>query len=367
MSSRVSAPDARGGKGHEAHTSPPRVPFSGTVHLFRRRNPSKGRANARRYGACAASFLIVALCAAAAPGQSTYHLIPGVVPLDKGPDGNTIILDAPNGLIVIDTGRHPAHAQAILDYAKERRKPIAAVINTHWHLDHTTGNWDIRQAFPKVDVYASGALEGALATFLKQRRAQTDEILADPKTSQNQRDEILRGRGVIDHPERIRPNHVIRASGRMVIAGRPLDVRLSQFAASEGDVWVYDPKTRLVIAGDLVVGLVPFLDTACAKGWARALDEIANTPFRTLIPGHGEPMTRSDFFRWRRAYDALLSCARSNVSEAACIAGWRQHAASFIDAAHKQYVDEALGYYIKERLRAPEQQVRYCHPLKAAT
>jgi len=325
-----------------------------------------GHAVDRRWErASTAPFLIAALCAAAVPGQSTYHLIPGAVPLDKGPDGNTIVLDAPHGLIVVDTGRHPAHAQAILDYAKERRKPIAAVINTHWHLDHTTGNWDIRQAFPKVDVYASGALEGALATYLQLGRAQTDEILADPKTPESQRDEIRRGRDVIDHPERIRPNHVIRTSGRMMIAGRPLDVRLSQFAASEGDIWVYDPKTRVVIAGDLVVGLVPFLDTACAKGWARALDEIGNTPFRTLIPGHGKPMTRSDFFRWRRAYDELLSCAGSHAPEAACIAGWRRGAARFIDAAHNKYVDEALSYYVKERLRAPEQQVRYCHPLKA--
>ncbi len=277
------------------------------------------------------------------------------------------MLDAPEGLIVVDTGRHPAHAKAILDYAKQHEKPIAAIINTHWHLDHTTGNWDIRQAFPKVDVYASGALEGALATYLRQGRAQSDKMLADPETTEDQRNEILRGRGVIDHPERIRPNHVIRSSGRKTIAGRLIDVRLAHFAASEGDVWLYDPKTRVVIAGDLVVGLVPFLDTACAQGWGRALDEIARTPFRTLIPGHGEPMSRADFFQWRRAYNALLSCARSDAAEAACIAGWDQGAAKFIDVAHKRYVDEALSYYIKERLRAPEQQALYCRPLKAAS
>lgn len=311
--------------------------------------------------------LLTAPCAAHAESQPTYHFIPGAVPLDKGPDGNTIILDAPQGLIVVDTGRHPAHAQAILDYARQRRKPIAAIVNTHWHLDHTTGNWDLRQAFPQVDVYASGALEGALATYLKQGRGQADKVLADLKTPEDKRKEILRGRGVIDHPDRIRPNHVIEGSGRMMIAGRALGVHLARFAATEGDIWLYDPKTRVVIAGDLVVGLVPFLDTACADGWANALDEIAKTPFRTLIPGHGEPMRRADFLQWRRAYDALLLCGRSNAPEAQCIDGWKRDAARFIDAAHEQYVDQALSYYIKERLRAPEQQVRYCRPLKAAT
>ena len=87
---------------------------------------------------------MLAACAASASAEP-YHFIPGRVPLDwQGPDGNTVILDTPKGLIVIDTGRSPMHAQAILDYAKERRRPIAAIVNSHWHLDHTTGNYDIR-------------------------------------------------------------------------------------------------------------------------------------------------------------------------------------------------------------------------------
>src|SRR5690348_6469520 len=174
------------------------------------------------------ALLTLALIGSAAAAEP-YHLIPGAVPLDSGPDGNTIVLDAPKGLIVFDTGRHPEHAQAILDYAKSRRRPIAAIVNSHWHLDHTTGNWDIRQRYPRVDIYANNALEGALATFLKDSRASTDKMLADPKTSAATRDQLLRGRAVIDHPERIRPNHVIKRSGRMRIAGRTLDVHLARF------------------------------------------------------------------------------------------------------------------------------------------
>ena len=127
------------------------------------------------------AFAILALagCTAAAPTLPAYHLIPGAVPADKGPDGNTVVLDAPEGLIVVDTGRHPEHAQAILDYAKARKRPIAAIVKTHWHLDHTTGNWDIRRAFPGVQVYASTALDGALATYLKQSGAQAEAAQGD--------------------------------------------------------------------------------------------------------------------------------------------------------------------------------------------
>src|ERR1044072_1638252 len=109
-------------------------------------------------GIALAILLATASCAGAeAP---PFHLIPGAVPLDKGPDGNSVILDAPDGLIVVDTGRHPAHSKAITDYAKERGRPIAAIVNTHWHMDHTTGNADIRTVYPKVEVYQSNAVNG---------------------------------------------------------------------------------------------------------------------------------------------------------------------------------------------------------------
>jgi len=111
-------------------------------------------------------LLVLSCCGGPARAQPP-HVISGAVPKDKGPDGNTVILDAPGGLIVFDTGRHPEHAQAIIAYARQKKRPIAAIVNSHWHLDHTTGNWDIRQAYPRVAVYASNALEGALATFLE--------------------------------------------------------------------------------------------------------------------------------------------------------------------------------------------------------
>jgi glyoxylase-like metal-dependent hydrolase (beta-lactamase superfamily II) len=311
--------------------------------------------------------MLVAGLSCAPACAEPYHFIPGAVPLDKGPDGNTVILDAPDGLIVFDTGRHPEHAKAILDYAKARHRPIAAVINSHWHLDHTTGNWDIRQAYPHVIVYASSAIDGALATFLKKSREQTTAALADPKTSPAERDQDERAIAVIDHPERIRPDRIVASSGRLRIAGRLLSVHLAKFAATEGDVWLHDAKSRTVIAGDLVVNLVPFMDTACPEGWSKALGEIASVDFTTLIPGHGNPMTRPDFFAWRTAYDNFVACGRSTAATQRCVEGWERDAARFIDVDHREYVREAAAYYVETRLRSsPDQQQLYCKPLKAS-
>lgn len=314
-----------------------------------------------------AIFLLMPGCAAAQPPAPAFHLVSGAVPLDKGPDGNSIILDAPEGLIVVDTGRHPEHSAKILAYTRERGRPIAAVVNTHWHLDHTTGNWDIRQAYPQVQVIGSHALEGALATYLKKSREQTDKMLADPRTSAMQRDQIVRAMAVTDQPDRIRPNRIVDRSASVTIAGRRIDVHLARFAASEGDVWLYDPEAKLAVVGDLVVDIVPFMDTACADGWLSALDEIESTNFATLVPGHGPVMDRAAFVTWKTAFSEFVSCGRSDAPKEQCVAGWERDAARFIDDAHRKYVREAADYYLTTRLRSTaEEQQRYCKPLKPA-
>ena len=123
-------------------------------------------------GVAALVASIVWLAAAAAPdvaGSPPEKIAPGVELLrgamlpERGPDGNTVVFDAPQGLVVIDTGRHAWHSDAILALAKAKDRPIAAIVNTHWHLDHTSGNGRIKAAFPKAPVYATNAVDRVLA------------------------------------------------------------------------------------------------------------------------------------------------------------------------------------------------------------
>ena len=311
--------------------------------------------------------LIVAawLLAACAPGPASsstgWHLVPGSFEPNRGPDGNSIFLDAPDGLILVDTGRHPAHRDRLLAYARARGRPIAAIVNTHWHLDHSTGNAEIRAAYPGAELYATQAIEGALAGFLRDSRERTAARLAAGQVPPEREAEVRRFLAVMDQPDSLRPTRPVTRSQAVTIAGRRLELEVAPFAATEADLWIRDPAAGLVIAGDLVVAEVPFMDTACAEGWRRALDRLAATPFTTLIPGHGAPMDRSQFLAWRGAFDNLLDCAASAASRAECIAGWRRDAAQFIAAGREALIDEATGYYIDTRLRAgPEERTRYC-------
>jgi glyoxylase-like metal-dependent hydrolase (beta-lactamase superfamily II) len=304
-----------------------------------------------------------------APAHAAYDpeltVIPGAFPTDRGPDGNSIILRAPRGLIVVDTGRHPLHTDKLIAFARLAGAPIAAIINTHWHLDHSGGNARIRAAYPGAELIATHAVEGALVGFFPKGRAQGDALLASGKATPQQVEDIQLGRAAIADTRNLLPSRPITESHPIDIAGRPLDVHVAPFAATEADLWIYDAATRTVLAGDLVVAEVPFFDSGCPEGWRAALGEIAATPFNRLIPGHGDAMTRDAFERWRTAFNALLDCAASPADTATCVAGWRTAAAPFIPAGDENRIDEYTAYYLTEILRSPRAHERFCHPLRA--
>jgi glyoxylase-like metal-dependent hydrolase (beta-lactamase superfamily II) len=151
----------------------------------------------------------------------------------------------------------------------------------------------------------------------------------------------------------------------MKIAGRKIDVHVASFAATEADLWLYLPKERIAIVGDLVVDIVPFMDTACPDGWKKALEEVAAIDFVTLIPGHGAAMNRAQFLQWKGAFDRFVDCGRSMQTKEQCVANWKRDVAPFIDNEHSGYVIEAAKYYLDTRLRSsPDEQQKYCGPLK---
>ena len=312
------------------------------------------------------SLAVLAACSSASQAAS-YHLIPGSFVANRGPDGNSVFLDTKEGLILVDTGRHPEHRDKLLAYAKARGRPIVAIFNTHWHLDHTTGNAELRAAYPQARVHGTSAVEGALVGFFPDSRKSTEEFLKSGQASAAQRAEIERGFYVMDHPETLRATDVIEAPRTMTVDGRRLDVKISKFAATEGDLWLIDPEDRLAIVGDLVVATVPFMDTACPEGWRAALAEVSQAQWDTLIPGHGDPMTRPQFETWRTAFNALVDCGRSARPVAECADGWVSDARPFVAAGDEKRIKGMVDYYVNSRLRSsPEEQQKYCRPLAVA-
>lgn len=259
--------------------------------------------------------------------RASIEVIKGGFPPGRQPDGNTVLLGSQDGLIVFDTGRHRFHTQKIIDRADALQQPIAAIINSHWHLDHVSGNILLRERFPNVAVYSNGlALETALATFLARGRESNRKMLDDPATTPEIIDEIHIDTATVEQGERLMPTTSIEAPQVVTIGGRRLEFYTAK-GASDGDIWVFDPTSGVVMTGDLVTLPAPFLDTPCPKAWSAALDAVLATPFTRAIPGHGREMGRSDIVRYRDAFNALIKCSETDAEPTACADAWGAAAA----------------------------------------
>ena len=315
------------------------------------------------------TIVAAALAAPASPtareiAAGTY-LIPGAVPADRGPDGNSVILVAPAGLIAIDTGRHPWHTEAILAFARDRGQPVAAIVNTHWHLDHSSGNRRVKAAHTNAKVYGTRAVDRALAPggMLARNFATARDRLTDPNASAVRREETALFIATMEAADALRPDVVLSESGKRSIAGRSLSVGVAADAVTDADLWLFDEATGVAIIGDLVTLPAPFFETACPARWQHALDDVWAAPFRLAVPGHGAPMTRDQFDTYRRAFAGFRACVGSDSPAAFCAAGWTRDVTSLLsgDADRRdasEYATDYVDFLRKNGGASPDCRVR---------
>ena len=280
-----------------------------------------------------------------------YWLAGAFVP-GQQPDGNSVLFRGAQGWVVVDSGRHSAHAGALLETVAASGLPIVAVVNTHWHLDHVSGNPRLRAAHPELVVYGSTAIDGALDGFLARYRTQLSGLLAQPEAgTPAERSAWTAEVARIDQGRALRPDAPVAEGTGLELGGRSLQLGVALHAATAADVWVLDPASGVLAAGDLVTLPAPFLDTACPAGWLQALDALQAVPFRTLVPGHGAPMDADALRQYRDGFRTLLACAADGSDAAACADGWIDSMGPLLPPNEHAQARALIGYYVPARLR----------------
>lgn len=270
------------------------------------------------------------------------------------PDGNSVLLLGSDGWVLIDSGRHASHTEALLKQSGGRLK---AVINTHWHLDHLGGNALLRERVPGLQVHASAAVDAALQGWLARSREQMLAAMKDDKLPAATRRMMQIDLDLLSKPQLLAPDQRIREPGVQWLAGRRLRIGLER-AVSGGDVWVLDEASGTLMTGDLVTWPVPFMDTACADDWDAALGRLEALPFERIVPGHGPVMSRADLQKYRQAWRTLQACATSSAEARACSMAWIESLPGLIGVDERPRVHDMLAYYLKSRLRAAPSEAR---------
>jgi glyoxylase-like metal-dependent hydrolase (beta-lactamase superfamily II) len=86
------------------------------------------------------------------------------------------------------------------------------------------------------------------------------------------------------------PTLLLRDALTIDLGGREVEVRHGGRGNTAGDVFVYLPRERILVTGDLLVRPVPYAFDGYPTEWIRTLLGLAALDADTIVPGHGEVM-----------------------------------------------------------------------------
>ncbi|HKA16632.1 MAG TPA: MBL fold metallo-hydrolase [Myxococcota bacterium] len=186
--------------------------------------------------------------------------------------GNVGVLKTDRGAVVVDTMTFRAQGARILELAeKYGGGPVQAVVNTHYHRDHTHGN----PAFPKGTPIV--ATEKTLA-YLKQLDA---------------------GYWTGDAAGTL-PNQTFRNEHELKVADKTIRLIHPGRGHTDGDLVVLFVEDRVLHTGDLYFnGRYPNIDLEAGgsiREWVATIDRVLELDFDRVIPGHG-PVTDREGLR----------------------------------------------------------------------
>jgi cyclase len=231
---------------------------------------------------------------------------------------NTAIIENDDGVMVVDTHSKPSAARVIVGRLREMTaKPVRYVVNTHFHWDHWHGNEVYPAAYPSAEIVTNQLTREAmvrkgLKRIQDHRRTVPAEVAtlradlaaAPPAQRAKLERDLALAEAYLAEVTALKPAlPTIAFEQTMKLYRRDREIQLLHLgrAHTEGDVFVYLPKEKVVITGDAVIGWTPYMGDGYPEDWTATLDRLAQLDFTHVIMGHGDVAGR-DWLRTFRAY-----------------------------------------------------------------
>ena len=210
--------------------------------------------------------------------------------------GNTLFYIADGGVVMVDT-KVSGQGEAILEQLRTvTDKPIAMIINTHTHFDHTGSNTEFGVIGQIV------AHENAKASLMK--------TSCPPVTNCD----AFKG----DNASFL-PNVTFSDTRGLTVGTDQIDLYYFGPGHTDGDTWIVFPDIRVAMGGDLFGAKgVPFIDVengGTALGYAEtvanAVEGLKNVD--TVISGHVEAYPWDDLVRYAEFHRNLETYALAGL------------------------------------------------------
>lgn len=200
-------------------------------------------------------------------------------------DVNITAIGSDRGLVVVDThGSTAAGRQVLADLGRVGLGPVAHVINSHWHWDHSFGNAAFREAVPGVPIHAHEEAASWLADYGERMKKRFADDTDGPH-----REEVVATELVI-------PDQTFLESHTLDLGDRVLDLQFPGRGHTSGDIVVRVVDADVLIAGDLIEeSAKPWIGMdSWPLEWPASLDAVIGsmTERTAAIPGHGVVVDR---------------------------------------------------------------------------
>jgi len=252
-------------------------------------------------------------------------------------NSNTAIIESDSGVIVVDTHSKPSAAQVIVERLRDiTTKPVRYVVNTHFHWDHWHGNEVYPQAYPGAEIVTNQITREAMLKkglkriqdHVRQVPAEIAKLKADLAGAKTpaERATLERNLGLAEsylgEVSALRPAlPTVVFEQTMKLYQRDREIHLLHLgrAHTEGDVFVYLPKEKVVVTGDALIGWTPYMGDGYPEDWVSTLDRLAQLDFTHIIMGHGDPAGREWLRTFRSYVHDMVESVREQVATGATL------------------------------------------------
>jgi len=256
---------------------------------------------------------------------------------------NAAVILTDDGVIIVDTHSKPSASRGLYTQIQElTKKPVIKVVNTHFHFDHTQGNESYAAANPKVEIIATeqtkmnlttpGAGVGGVPfveTQIAAMPAEIDKLKADiqkesdPAKKKNLESSLQQAESYLQELKSMKlplPTRTVTTTTTLKEHGREIQLHVLGRAHTNGDLFVYLPKEKVVATGDALIDWMPFMNDGYPEDWINTLTALEKLDFTSVVPGHGVVLPKSHVAFFRGYFVDLIAAVKKASADKATLA-----------------------------------------------
>jgi glyoxylase-like metal-dependent hydrolase (beta-lactamase superfamily II) len=219
------------------------------------------------------SLLFLILSPSAFAGGHDKFSIKVFTSLDDQFWTNSIILEGPHEVMLVDAQLTKTNAQRVLQEIKETKKPLSLIYITHEHADHFLGLGVFKEAYPRVRIIANSAVVDRINKVYREKIDKWKTILGSGGTSQVVAIEKFDGDFIKFESSKI-------------------EVLKNLQGDTDENTMLWIPGQRILITGDVLFNNMHVYtaetDSKAREKWLNSLERIRELKPSVVIPGHSK-------------------------------------------------------------------------------